>query len=264
MCQRADSVRPPEHVACATRRAACLSLGVMSAFISSSEVGKPDIPKERYVVDFATQRQQLRMHEIFGFNGALIRDEVIARAAAVSRSYVGGLYPPSAPGSLRWIHTVAALREALAFLGYEASEEGQLSRTIHRERQIAILPSTGSRTTGIPFHVARQDPSTKWPKGERTAEAVRRNSQPTLFGDDDEPADEIVGPNFDTWILLQHAAEDEVRAELSLPAEIDDRGFIRKWTVRLILPPHSNDGGPVDEYDDEAGDDSIDVPVEPK
>lgn len=123
---------------------------------------------------------------------------------------------------------------------------------------------TGSRTTGVPFSIAGRDPSTKWPKGERTAGAVRRNSQPTLFGDDEEAADDQITGKVDTWMLLQHATEEEVRAELSLQADIDDRGFIRKWTVRLILPPHSNDGGPVDEYDDDGGDDSIDVPVEPK
>ncbi|WP_112236852.1 hypothetical protein [Kribbella monticola] len=205
------------------------------------------------------------MQEIFGFRGDLIRDQVIARAAAFSRSYVDGLYPPSAPGSVRWIHTVASLREALASLGYEPSEQGQLSRTIHSDRRIAILPSTGSPATGVPFYVAGKHPSTKWPKGERTAEAVRQNSQPSLFGDDvPEDDDELGGIKLETWMLLQYATEDEVRAELSLPADIDDRGFIRKWSVRLILPPFANDGGPVDHYDDGEGEDPIDVPVEPK
>ena len=214
------------------------------------------------MTNFATERQQRRIHELFGFRGDLIRDEVVARAAAASRSYVDGFYPPSAPGSVRWIHTVATLREALLPFGYMPSEAAQLSRAVHPGRRVAILPSTGSPTTGIPFFVAGRDPSTKWPKGERTAQAVIQNSQLALFGDD--PAQEVEeDAPLETWMLLQHASKEEVRAELSLPAEIDSRGFIRKWSVRLILPPHSNDGGPVDEYDDGEGD-AIDVPVEPK
>jgi hypothetical protein len=216
------------------------------------------------VINFASERHERRIQEVFGFSGDLIRDEVVARAAAASRSYVEGLYPPSAPGSIRWIHTVATLREALWSYGYRPSDAGQLSRAVHHGRRVAILPSTGSSTTGIPFYVAGRDPSTKWPKGERTAAAVKRNSQLPLFADESseaepEPEDSLL----ETWILLQHATKEEVRGELSLPAEIDGKGYITKWSVRLILPPHSNDGGPVDDYDD-GGDDSIDVPVEPK
>ncbi|MEU4194889.1 hypothetical protein AB0E69_23525 [Kribbella sp. NPDC026611] len=216
------------------------------------------------MTNFATEGQQRRIEELFGFKGELIRDEVVARAAAASRSYVDGFYPPSAPGSVRWIHTVSSLREALVPLGYVPSEAGQLSRAVNYERRVAILPSTGSSRTGMPFYIAGKHPTTKWPKGERLAEAVKQNAQLALFGNEPEPAEgDFEDPALETWMLLQHATKEEVRSELSLPADINSKGFITSWRVRLILPPHSNEGGPVDDYDD-GDDDSIDVPVEPK
>jgi hypothetical protein len=238
----------------------------MSGFITSSEVGKADTGEELLpMIDFADERKTPRMLEIFGFDGALLRDQVVARAAAASRSYVGGLYPGAAPGVIRWIHSVATLREALAPYGFVEDESDQLSKAVNRERRIAIVPATGSAKTGLPYYVAKRGPTTKYPRGERTIAAVERNSQLPLFltAEDERQAE----PAFQTWMLLQHATAEEVRSELSLPASISAGGFISSWEERFILPPHDNEGGPIDDVDDDDdsdGDPGVYVPVELK
>jgi hypothetical protein len=215
------------------------------------------------MIDFAEKHEAKRMLEVFGFDGALVRDLVVARAAAASRSYMGGLYPPSASGTVRWIHSVASSREALAPFGYDPDDTDQLSKVIHLGRRVAIVPATGSATTGIPYSIARKYPSTKWPRGERTAVAVARNNQPALFSTEVDEIDPEGAQPLVTWMLLQHATSQEVRSELSRPAAISARGFITEWDQRFILPPLSNDGGPIDEpFED--GDEGIDIAVEPK
>lgn len=216
------------------------------------------------MIDFADERKAPRMLEVFGFSGGLLRDQVVARAAAASRSYVGGLYPSSATGVIRWIHSVAALREALAPYGFEGDESDQLSKAVHRERRIAILPATGSTATGLPYYVASRGPTTKYPRGERTIAAVERNSQQPLFSTPEYERAEGTKAPLVTWMLLQHATAEEVRSELSLPASISPGGLISSWKERFILPPHSNEGGPIDELNEDEGDDDIDIPVEPK
>jgi hypothetical protein len=39
-----------------------------------------------------------------------------------------------------------------------------------------------------------------------------------------------------TWILLFRATGTELRAELSLPVNMDEGGQIRLWRERIILP----------------------------
>lgn len=214
--------------------------------------------------DFAERRQARQMQRQFGFDGVLLRDLVVARAAAASRSYMHGLYPPAAPGIIRWLHSVAASREALAPLGWEPDDSDQLSKVVNWERRIAIVPAAGNALTGLPFALTGKYPSTKWPKGERTAVAVARNEEPTLPGMGGHEEEQLAArPPLITWMLLQHATKEEVRSELSRPGAINARGFITRWSDRFILPPISNDGGPVDEpFED--GDDGIDITVEPR
>ncbi len=198
-----------------------------------------------------------------GFDPCLLLEGVVARAAAVSRSYVAGLYPPAAPGIVRWIHSVAAIREALTPFGYEPDDTDQLSSAFHPELRIAIVPAAGNHRTGLPMHVARKQPSTKWPKGDRTVMAIARNTQLSMFEELDELPSANREQQIETWFLLQHATAEEVRSELSLPRFINSSGFITDWAERIILPPLDNSGGIIDEpFDDDDG--GIDIVVEPK
>ncbi|SDN84887.1 hypothetical protein SAMN05660199_00838 [Klenkia soli] len=216
--------------------------------------------------EFAYEQSADQMVSKFGFTAAFLRDAVVARAAAAARSYAGGLYPPAASGMARWMHSVAYTREALSALGYEPNDTDLISKVIHRERGLAIVCAAGNPVTGVPFMLARKYPTTKWPKGERTAVAVARNNEQMTFFDELDEDEEPIRP-LETWLLLQYADREEVRAELSLPAAINHRGFITDWHQRYILPPLSNDGGIADEPIIDDGDEEgggIVVPVEPR
>lgn len=198
-----------------------------------------------------------------GFDPRLLTERVVARAAAVSRSYVGGLYPSAAPGIVRWIHSVAALRETLNPFGYEPDDTDQLSSALHPQLRIAIVPAAGNHRTGLPMHVARKQPSTKWPKGHGTVTAIARNTQLSMFEELEELPSSNRKNQIETWFLLQHATAEEVRSELSLPRFINSSGFITDWVERIILTPLDNSGGAIDEpFED--GDEGIDIVVEPK
>jgi hypothetical protein len=218
------------------------------------------------VEQFAHERSSNQMMEKFGFTATFLRDAVVARAAAAARSYAGGLYPPAASGMARWMHSVAHSREALATLGYEPNDTDLISKVVHADRGLAIVCAAGNAVTGVPFMLARRYPTTKWPKGERTAVAVARNNEQLTFFNELDEDKETLRPR-ETWLFLQHADREEVRAELSLPAAINSRGFITAWHERYILPPLSNDGGVADEPINDDGDDGggeIVVAVEPR
>lgn len=213
------------------------------------------------VAEWASQPPDMEAR--FGFDAAFLRDAVVARSAAASRSYAGGLYPRGASGIVRYLHSVANLREAMGSLGYEPDDTDQVARVVHTERQLAIVCAAGNSFTGLPFSLFRKDPTTKWPKGERTAIAVARNNQLALF---DTPDDAQRRP-LETWMLLQYADGEEVRAELSLPAGMNARGYITDWRERYLLPPLSNEGGVIDDPivdGDDDGEAGIVINVEPR
>jgi len=211
----------------------------------------------------ADRRRERQMHEVFGFGAYVLRDQVIARAAAASRSYLGGLYPPAAPGIIRWMESVSSSRLALAPFGYEPDDSDLVSKVVNWTRRIAIVPAAGNAFTGVTFGQCGRYPTTKWPKGERTAEAVKRNAQFALF---DVPGRPAADRPVATWMLLHHAAPGEVRAELALPGTMNARGYITSWQQRFILPALGNEDGPIDVPFDENGDgdEGIDIPVEPR
>ncbi|WP_375504890.1 hypothetical protein [uncultured Jatrophihabitans sp.] len=199
------------------------------------------------------------MVDVFGFTEETLVGEVVTRAAAVALSYTGGLFPRGAAGQVRYLHTVQALRSGFVHDGWTADDSDGVARTVHRGRGIAIVTAAGNELTGLPSHLFRKQPRTKWPRGEQTEAAVRTNvEQLSLFRVPGTA--EVATPQVVTWILLQFAAETEVRSELSLPDHVDARGFVTHWSRRFILPPLSNEGGPDDDFGDEGGDIVIDVP----
>jgi len=167
---------------------------------------------------------------------------VIRRADAEATTCTA-LDPPNLTGFLRWGRTARFLREELIPAGWGFDNPRNLPRTIHPGGEFAIVATSGDSATGVIGFT----PTTKYPKGIATVEAVESNLQLALeFGDDvfgapgdQDPADH---DNLMTWILLFHVAEDEIRLELSLPDSIID-GQIASWSERIILPalPYSDD-----------------------
>jgi hypothetical protein len=156
--------------------------------------------------------------------------------AAISRTLNDA---PNAAGFYQWNETLRTLREELAVLGFTRSNTRGYSTALHGDKRMAIAVSSGDEGTGI----ALANPSTKQVKGPCTVAAVNSNAaQLELF-----PGLALMSPprvetDCLTWILLFRAAGVELRAELSLPVNMDDGGQIRAWRERIILPSQPLDG----------------------
>ena len=94
--------------------------------------------------------------------------------------------------------------------------------------------------------------ATSTPKGPMTVGCVRENRQLLLFNTE-ETARASEPEKRETWILLIHPQSKMTRCELSLPAAIDEHGYIFRWTERLILKPVEIDEEFRENYDFEEG-----------
>jgi hypothetical protein len=146
------------------------------------------------------------------------------------------LAPPMMAGRARWGKTNELLRARLVKRGWRHDSLKGMPRTISPARDFAIVATTGDAVTGHPDG----SPATKYAKGIQTVRAVGRNVQ-LAFDFPDPCAREAWGARADadrlaTWLLLYHAAPDQIRAELSLANGIDQRGHVSAWIERIILP----------------------------
>jgi len=153
-------------------------------------------------------------------------------------------HPPSVPGLLAWGETVRALRDLLAPLGWERSNEGNLPFTVNEGKTVALSVATGDEQTGKPD----ETPCTRSSKGPRTAGAVAANAkQLDLFPIAMLPEDlaKIKGEGQRmTWLLLLHRDEGdrEVRCELSRPTSMSENQHVDGWIERIILGSIPFDG----------------------
>jgi hypothetical protein len=171
---------------------------------------------------------------------AEILEFALKGADAEARTYTE-LDPPNMQGMARYSRTVRLLREQLVPLGWSYDNPRNLARTVSPDHRVAIIATLGDAATGVP-HVP---PSTRYEKGLATVEAVTRNflqlTLPIELGDE-EPFDGDADATT-TWVLLYHVADNEIRAELSLPDSMVD-GYIDTWIERLILPSIPLEAGP--------------------
>lgn len=167
---------------------------------------------------------------------------------------------PTHAGTTRFSRTTRFLREALIPSGWDYDNSRNYCRTIHPSGAFSIVVSSGDEGTGIV--VAGQSPSTRYPKGEVTVQAVGTNMQLVLeLGEEFESAARPT-PTSVVWYLLQRVTVGEVFLELSLPTEIRN-GVISKWEERIVLGSVPRDGEPTVSDDSDRGEDesSYDVTV---
>jgi hypothetical protein len=160
--------------------------------------------------------------------------------AAVMQGYLARIdcttnHPPLYPSFVAWGETVRALREHLAPTGWERNDAKNYSRTMHPNGRIAIAVATGDEATGA----VNLTPCTKSAKGPSTVEALEVNriqawlpgmELPQAAEEEDEDS-----PPVTTWVLLMHHADNEIRAELSLPYDTGADGRIAVWQERILL-----------------------------
>ena len=147
------------------------------------------------------------------------------------------LAPPMMAGLARWGKTNELLRARLVKRGWRPDSLKGMPRTISPARDFAIVATTGDAVTGYPGGC----PSTKYAKGIQTVRAISRNVQlafdfPDLYPGKARGALADDADGLATWLLLYHAAPDQIRAELSLANGIDPRGHVSAWIERIILP----------------------------
>ena len=194
-----------------------------------------------------------------GLTFEILRDALeqgeIARASCTAND------PPCVPGIYSWGSTVRSLRDILIPKPYEwtKADESNYSTVISPDGSFQIAVVTGDLGTGLADH----NPTSKYPKGPKTQDAVRAN-QGYLFPEDQKAADEAAAKQEAankriTWILLKRRSGDVVFAELSLPKTISNSGFVESWQVRIILDPIEVE--PIAILDDNAEDEAIEVIV---
>ena len=166
--------------------------------------------------------------------------ERVVRRADAEASTCTPLDPPILEGLTRWGRTNRFLREELIPLGWTYDNPRNLPRTIHTSGEFAIVATTGDDLTGLLDLL----PTTKYPKGYATVQAVETNEQLTLDFEDFDAgaADGQASDSGDllTWLMLFHVDDEGFRMELSLPDAIVD-GRITSWAERIILPVFPRD-----------------------
>lgn len=170
---------------------------------------------------------------------------VAAMQGYLARTNCTANHPPLFPSFVAWGETVRALREQHAPAGWVRNDEKNYSRMVHPEGHTALAVATGNEATGV----AKGSPCTKSAKGPSTVEALEVNRlQAYLPGLEppEEIADDKEKQPVTTWILLVHHADNEIRAELSLPFDIGIDGRINVWQERILLRALPLDSEPIE------------------
>jgi hypothetical protein len=167
--------------------------------------------------------------------------------------------PVTAAGMLRWLTTVQVLRRGFADDGWEINDDRNSPRVIDPSGKFAIVPVSGTADTGI----ATGSPKTANPRGVASSRAVHVNGQlefsVTVALLADMAAEKTDGVQ--TWFLLYFRSEDdELRAELSLPVRITDKGIVDVWLERIILPAQTF-GPEIALPNDAGGDDGVEFAI---
>ncbi|WP_061846678.1 hypothetical protein [Bradyrhizobium sp. DOA1] len=145
--------------------------------------------------------------------------------------------------------------------GYRKADPNNFSLVINDARRINIVVASGDALT----RSSSGDPRTKHLKGLFTEAVIMRNKvEGDLFPESlpEELRTAVSVLEYPTWILLIYITDDEMRAELSFPDEIEN-GQIVSWKERIFIPDNAGDGAALKPEDDDLGPD-IDVPVRRK
>ncbi len=116
--------------------------------------------------------------------------------------------PPCVPGIYSWGSTVRAFRDILIPEGWTKSDEGNYSTVVNPDGSFCIAVLTGDEGTGLADH----EPTSKYPKGAKTRDAVIAN-QGCLFPEmqkavEEELARQAAADKRITWILLKRRSDD--------------------------------------------------------
>lgn len=166
-------------------------------------------------------------------------------------------FPPTAAGYFRWAITVASLRRSHVSSGkWELLDEQNRALIKACGADRTVTACGGTADVGDPNGF----PDVAHRKGRATEEAYAQMELMTLSQVLKIPRDDKSTPLDGHWLLLYYRSKDTLKAELSLPAGIED-GKVTGWRVRVILPSHLfNDG--LEELPSRNGEDDVDFYLE--
>lgn len=169
---------------------------------------------------------------------------------------------PTMGGLRAWGMAVRRFREHLRPSGWTKSDLNNLPRIISPSGRTEIVVMTGDEATGS---TRFGTPRPRYPKGYALRGLIAENRwQLDLFGPAPDPVTVDGSAGHFTWILLMSFDGRRTASELSLPTEIDEHGYVRTWSERVLLPDVGVATLEEDRPDEEDGDAGIDVPVRPR
>jgi hypothetical protein len=155
---------------------------------------------------------------------------VVFRGHLERRDYAHPHYPPTTPGFNGWAKANKVCRDLHVPLGWEARDDRGVPKTVAPDGSFAITVLGGNEDTGLPHRI----PSTRRPRGGQGAKDVADNRQGDLFEyTPPEPQEKTY------YLLVNHVLGPDrsiLRAELSLPWQLNDDGHVMRWYRRMILP----------------------------
>ncbi|MET9614994.1 hypothetical protein [Kitasatospora indigofera] len=193
-----------------------------------------------------------------GLKGAVVREAVGASNAErrlCSKKHAAKI----APGIYAYNGLVTSLSLQLEQDEQDEWERIDLAGVLpiirNMRTKVALGVTSGNSLTGL--RDGKNQPSSRYPKGELTKRLVDRNTsigQLQLLDRSPfevaEPVDDLEG--FNLWLLLVYfdRKQKEIRYEISLPERLTARGYMREWYHRIIPDdPYKADG-----YENEDGD----------
>ena len=156
--------------------------------------------------------------------------------------------PTTAAGTDGWRYTVRSIRQQADARGWKIADPHNLPLIVNETLEVNIAVMSGDDRTGLP-HLK---PKTKHPHGAMIKAAIARNIDqldmfPDLIKGEEPSIEEML--RYETWILLVHITDDEIRAELSLPKSVSQKDFVNDWAERIIidipLPGAESESAPV-------------------
>ena len=166
--------------------------------------------------------------------------EALEGAYALARR-IGALHPPMFAGFSVYADTIANLRHVLMPRKWEKDYRNGQSLVVHPGGRLSITVRAGDQDTGQPMG----RPLTRNTTGTTMAAVVRVHQG--SFADFDPSFATVVAPQGPEHFVLLHYVHEypngakELRAELSLPVDLDKQGHVNKWVIRIILEPRAID-----------------------
>ena len=201
----------------------------------------------------------------FGMTVEIISNSIEAGDSA-RRRVTQPRFPRTFPGVTMWAETLSEWRRQMLKRrnGYEIGRSHGYETLYSVERGVAFTVVAGDAYTGID---GLRDPKLKRPKGVITTQRVALNRQKsTLWGVQlalipppvkKLPPDEAC----DTWLLVVHPTESEIRMELSKPITIDKEKIVSGYDERILFAALPISGAvdmiEPDDLDDDGGDDLV-------